>query len=114
MANTERLNVLKQVREAENSVTDTLNKPGLTTPQRKILDDLSDTLREIDNLLLLNELKDSVAELKSKSIKLTTINKQTKKQIEKLKEVADKVDKAAKGIDAIVKAFGLFVAADLI
>jgi SpoU rRNA methylase family enzyme len=114
MANTERINVLKKVREAENIVTDTIEKPGLTTLQHGILDDLSDILREIDNLLLLNELNDSIEELKNISIKLKTINNRTKKQIDKLEEVADKVDIAVKGIDAIVKAFGLFVAADLV
>ena len=113
MANTEKINVLKIVREAENIVTDTLKKTGLTNPQRGILDELSDTLREIDNLLLLNELKGSTEKLKSISSKLKTINNRTKKQIDKLKDVADKVDKAAKGIDAIVKAFELFVAAGL-
>lgn len=114
MANTEKINVLKQVREAENVVTDTLEKPGLTTPQRRILDDLSDILREIDNLLLLNELNESIEELKVKSKKLKSINNRTKKQIEKLEKVADKVEKAAKAIDAIVKAFGILVSAGLI
>lgn len=113
MANTERINVLKKVREAENIVTKTIEMPGLTAPQHGILDDLSDILREIDNLLLLNELNGSIEKLKSISIKLKTINNRTKKQTDKLKEVADKVDKAAKGIDAIVKAFELFVAAGL-
>ncbi|HUU41724.1 MAG TPA: hypothetical protein VMW42_12365 [Desulfatiglandales bacterium] len=106
MANTERINALKQVHEAEDSVTNTLKKPGLTAPQRRILDELSDILKEIDKLLLLNELNDSIEELEGKSKKLKAINKRIKKQIENLEEVADKVEKAAKAIDAIVKAFG--------
>ena len=114
MANTEKINVLKQVRETENLVTDTLEKPGLTSGQRRILDDLSSILREIDNLLLLNELNDSIEELEGKLKKLKAINKRAKKQIENLEELAHKVEKVTKGIDGIVKAFGILVSAGII
>jgi hypothetical protein len=114
MANTEKINVLKQVREAENAVTDTLDKQGLTSSQRKILDDLSDILREIDNLLLLYELNESIEELKSKSKGLKSINNRIKKQIDKLEDVADKVGKVATAIDAIIKAFGILGSAGLV
>ena len=67
MANTYKINVLKQAHEVENIVTDTLDKPGLTTSQHKILDDLSDVLRKIDNLPLLTELNDSIENFKDKS-----------------------------------------------
>ncbi|MFH1076313.1 MAG: hypothetical protein V1753_05645 [Pseudomonadota bacterium] len=109
MANTE--SVLNLVREAEDIVTDTLEKPGLTPSQRIILNDLSDVLRETDNLLLLNDLNESIEELKVKSKKLESINGQIKKQIKNLEKVSDKVAVAAKAIDAIVKAFGSPVSA---
>ncbi len=114
MANTEKVSILKIIREAETNVTNTLDEPGLTLQQRKILDDLSDVLREIDNLVLLNELKDSIEVLKEKSKALKSINKRIKSKIEQLEEVADWVENAAKAIDATVKAFGILTEAGLV
>jgi DNA mismatch repair ATPase MutS len=114
MANTEKVAILKQIREAETIVSDTLDKSGLTQAQRNMLNDLLDVLREIDNLVLLNELNENIGFLKDKSKELKKVNTRVKKQTEKLKDVADKVEKAAKGIDAIIKVFGILVGAGLI
>jgi len=48
--------ILRKVRKAQNIVTDALSQSGLTSDQRKVLDELSDILRGIDNALLLELL----------------------------------------------------------
>jgi hypothetical protein len=114
MANTEKLSILKQVREVESAQTHALAKPGLTQRQRNALNDLSVVLREIDNIILLNELNECIEDLNEKSRKLKKINGRIKRQIEKLEEVSDKVEQASKVIDAVVKAFGILIGAGIV
>jgi hypothetical protein len=114
MANTEKIVILKQVREIESIVTDTLAKTGLSKRQRNALDDLLVVLRDIDKLILLNELNECIDDLKGKSKKLKNLNRRIKRQIEKLEEVSAKVDQVSTAIDAIVKAFGILIGAGII
>jgi methyl-accepting chemotaxis protein len=114
MANTEKIVILKQVREIEGTLTDALDKPGLTQGQRNALDDLSDVLQEIDKLILLNELNECIDDLKSNSKKLKNINGRIKRQIEGLEDISAKVEQVSKAIDAVVKAFGILIGAGVI
>jgi hypothetical protein len=113
MANTEIRNALKIVREAENAVTDALDKPDLTQKQRDLLDELSDSLRDLDTLLVMIDLNKSIDRLEGESNKLTDLNKRTQKSLGQLTKVAKTVDTAAKGIDALVKAFSILVKAGI-
>jgi uncharacterized protein YydD (DUF2326 family) len=113
MANTEKITILRQVREVQSAVTDTLDKPGLTPKQRNTLQDLSVVLRDIDNLILLNELNACIDDLKDKSKKLKKINGRIKRQIESLEEISAKVEQASKIIDAVVKAFEILIGAGI-
>ena len=113
MANTEKMVILKQVREIESTVTNTLDIPALTQGQRNALDDLSDVLQEIDQLILLSELNDCINDLKAKSKKLKNINDRIKRQIEQLEDVSAKVEQVSKAIDAVVKAFVILIGAGL-
>jgi hypothetical protein len=56
VANSEIRNALKIVREAEEAVTEALAKSGLTQPQRDLLDEISDFLRDLDNFLVIMDL----------------------------------------------------------
>lgn len=114
MANTEKIVILKQVREIESATTDMLNNASLTQSQRNALEDLEDVLQEIDKSLLLNELNQCIDDLKSKSQKLKNINGRIKRQIENLEDVSTKVEKISKAIDAVVKAFGILIGAGVI
>jgi len=114
MANTEKMVILKQIREIESAVTKALAEPDLTQRQRNALDDLSVVLRDIDKLILLNELNECIEDLKSKSKKLNNINGRIKRQIEKLEGISAKVEQVSKAIDAIVKAFGILIGAGVI
>lgn len=109
MANTEKIGILKQVRNVEGAVTDALGKPILTQGQAKVLEDLLVVLREIDNLILLNELNECIEELKDKSKGLKKINGRIKRHIEKLEDISGKVEQASKVIDAVVKAFDILI-----
>lgn len=115
MANTEKIIILKQVREIETIVTGTLATPDLLTQrQMNALADLSVVLRDIDKLVLLNELNECIEDLKSKSKKLKNINGRIKRQIEELEDISEKVEQVSKAIDAIVKAFGILIGAGVI
>ena len=114
MANTEKIVILKQVREIESTITGTLAKPDLTQRQRDALGDLSLVLRDIDNLILLNELNECIDDLKSRSQELKKINGRIKRQAEKLGDISAQVGQVAKAIDAVAKAFRLLTEAGVV
>lgn len=114
MANTEKVKALKLVRQAEDAVTDALDISGLNKTQRKLLDELSDYLRDLDYFLVMSELKDNIAQLKEKSKRIKTLNNRTKKQIDKLKDVAEAIDKTAGAIGALAQAIAILAQAGLV
>ncbi len=113
MANTEIMSVLKRVRKAQDAVTDALDKSGLTQPQRNLLDELSDFLRDLDNTYMNFKLKTGIDKLAKKSKKFGNLNKKTQKELKELKKVAKAVDTAAKVNDALVKAFDILAKAGI-
>lgn len=114
MANTEKICILKRVREVQCDVTSALCQPCLTQGQRNILDDLTVVLRDVDNLIVLNELNECIDDLNDHSRKLKKLNGRIKRRIENLEEISDKVEQASKVIDAVVKAFGILVGAGIV
>ena len=114
MANSERMALLSRVREAKAVIRNKLDQPDLTDVQRKILNDLYDVLLEMDDILVLQELNDSIGRLEKNSKLLKQVNARAKKQIEKLKDIADTVDQVAKAVDAVVKAFGILLSAGIL
>lgn len=114
MANTEKVGILKQVRETQTETTEALSRSGLTQVQRDVLDDLRVVLTEIDNYVLLNELNDCIEGLREKSKKLKKLNTRMKKKIENLEDISARVEHVAKAIDAVIKAFGILVGAGII
>jgi flavin-binding protein dodecin len=114
MANTEIRKVLKHVREAEAAVAHELKQSGLTTPERKLLDQLSDSLRDLDNLLLIIDLNKSIDKLDKMSQRLRGLNRRTRQTLARLQKVAETVDTTANVVDALVKAFGILVKVGLV
>jgi len=114
MAHTEIRNALQYVRDAESEVAKALDKSRLPKPQRELLGDVADSLRELDDLLVTIDLNESIDELEEKSKELQSINKQVQKKLGDLKKVAQTVDDVAKAVDALVKAFGILVDAGLV
>jgi chromosome segregation ATPase len=114
MANTEIRKILQHIRSAQKEVASALDKPGLSKPRRELLGDTADSLRELDDLLVIVDLNESINDLEEKSTKIQAINERVQKEINDLKEVAQTVDAVAKGVDALVKAFGILVSARLV
>ena len=113
MANTEIINALRCVRNAEDAVAKVLDKPGLPKSQRNLLGDVADSLRELDDLLVTIDLKQSIDDLKKKSVEIQKINVQVQDEIGDLKKVAQKVADVATAVDALVKAFDILVSVGL-
>lgn len=114
MANTEIINALRYVRDAEDAIAKALDKSGLPEPKRNLLGDVADSLRELDDLLVTIDLKESIDDLKKKSAKIQQINKQVQDKIGDLKKVAQTVADVATAVDALVKAFGILVSVGLL
>jgi hypothetical protein len=113
MANTEVRKVLQLVREAENAVGDALDAGELTEAQRAVLDRTQDKLRELDNLLVLEDLTQSLTKLKKASTTVVALNQKVKKEIAKFKAIVEAVAKVAKGVEALVKAFEILAKAGI-
>jgi hypothetical protein len=107
MANTDTTNALNCVRAAEKAIADILKQSGLTQPVRDFLDDIMDTLRDLDNLLMKADLDQSIDVLKGKSKALSELNSRAEEQLKTLKNISAVVDKAATAVDILVKAFGM-------
>lgn len=112
--NTEIMNTLELVRNAEKLVEEAKNKPGLTDNQRNTLTTLYGLLLDIDDRLVLEDIKSSLDNLKNDSNKLQDISDQIKKEITNLQNVADVINKVANAVgtlaDIITKAASIGIA----
>ncbi len=113
MANTEIRNALQYVRKAEEEILEVLKQPGLNQSERDLLDEVSDIMRDLDNLLVKIDLSKEIDTLKEKSEELSKLNKRTNKELKKIKKISEVINKAATAIDALVKAFDILAKAGL-
>lgn len=102
MANTERLKVIQLVRDARNAVDGARLKFKGPPRQRKLLDELSLDLDDLEGRLILGEIKDRVDQLAGDSQKLQDQAAEMEESITKLESVAAKVDLAAKAVKTLV------------
>jgi hypothetical protein len=102
------------VRAAEKAIADILKQSGLTQPVRDFLDDILDSLRDLDNLLMKADLDQSVEVLKEKSKALSELNSRADGELKGLKNISAGVNKAATAVAALVKAFGMLGNAGLV
>jgi hypothetical protein len=114
MANTDTTNALDCVRAAEKAISDRLKQSGLTQPVRDFLDDILDSLRDLDNLLMKADLDQSIDVLNEKSKALSELDSRTGEELKGLKNISAVIDKAATAVDALVKAFGTLGSAGLV
>jgi oligoribonuclease (3'-5' exoribonuclease) len=112
--NTEIRKALKNLRDAETVVRESLEGGGLTTAERDHLSEVMGTLTDLDNFLVLEDLNSSIDQLEEKSKKLQDLNKRTQESIAKLERVAKAVGIAAKVVDGIAKACGILLKAGLL
>lgn len=104
MANTEILNTLKLVREAQTEVNTALDRSDLTDDERELLERQRTLLLDTDDVLVHADLRASITKLKNRSEKLSKINQQAQQELERLKKVAKTLDKAARALEALVQA----------
>ena len=102
MANTERLKVLALVREARDTVGEARLRPGLSSQNLSELNTLYLELDKLEGVLILKDIAARVDALQSDANDLEKIAGDLRASIQALKDVADKVDKAAKAIKILV------------
>ncbi|UFS70752.1 hypothetical protein LPW11_00850 [Geomonas sp. RF6] len=102
MANTEIIKVLQVVREAKEAVNGALS----SSPGDEQLEKLSTTLEEVESALIFSEIEEKVAQLQQYRKALEEINCGMKTEIEKLKAVSEKVNRAAKALGILADIVG--------
>jgi hypothetical protein len=103
MANTERLAVLAQVREAKNAVGYAQLEPTLGAAERTRLNALFWTLNDVEGRLILIDISSQVDLLVQDSLRLESVAEGLRGAIESLNQIADRVEKAAPAIGVLVK-----------
>jgi len=103
MANTERIQVIIAVRKAKLQVAKSRRRKGLSELQRKKLKELYLKIDEIEDDLILKVVSENVNELEEAAKGLLAVNAEIKNDIENIEEVAEYVEKAAKGVSVLVK-----------
>jgi len=106
MANTEILDTLKLVRDAKNSVNEEIdneNSKAKPDPVRqKDLEDSRNCLEDIEADLIAGALDEKIAELKGYKAELDDVNKQIQQDVSDLKDLSDKLGKAASALGFLV------------
>jgi hypothetical protein len=97
-----RENTREIVREARAKVGELRSAEDLTPKQMNLVDTAYALLVDLEDLLVLADLKASVERLQDKADKLGTINANLKNSVGKLKKVAKDVGRAAKAVGVLV------------
>ena len=101
MANTERMNALKQVAEARKAVGEARQDSNLTPKQIQLLDDVYRELMDTEDTLIHEEIQDSIAKLNEHSKALGDLTTRLKRSTEQLKEVGETISTVAKIIGVL-------------
>lgn len=108
MANTERMNALKQVAEARKATGEARQVSNLTPKQIQLLDDVYRELMDTEDTLVHEDIQDSIATLNEHSKALGDLTTRLKRSTEKLKKLSNTINTVAKVIgvlaDIIAKA----------
>jgi outer membrane murein-binding lipoprotein Lpp len=95
----------KKVKAARENIGKLRDSEGLTPAQMNLVDSAYSVLVDLEDLLVLEELKTNVKSLRSKSAKLSKITTRMKKSIKALKKVAKLVEDAAKAVGGLADIF---------
>jgi len=98
MANTERLLALQNVREAKKAIDEARSPQGLASEQSELLENIYVDLDCQEDTLIKEAIDEKIDGLRAAGTRLAESAKKISKDIEKLKKVADLVEKAAKAI----------------
>lgn len=114
MANTERMNTLQIVRAARQAVDKVRKLPDLTPAQQNLVDSAYSTLVDIEDTLVLEDIKSSVKALEDGADELGELTSRMKKSIGKIKKIADTVDKAATAVGALANVVSTAMSAGIL
>ncbi len=103
MANTERLAVIRMIREAKHVAQNVRYDATLSMDVRIKVEDLFVELDRLEDDLILAEIEDKVSALENASLRLTKVADAVKKEDEKLAALSGKIEKAAKGLSALAE-----------
>jgi archaellum component FlaC len=112
--NTEIMNALMMVREAEKLVDEARRDPDLTEKQRNNLQSIYALLLDIDDQLVLQDIQQGIDKLKQDSKKLETLADKIPQEVERWKKVAQAVQKAAKGVGTLADILAKALSAGLL
>jgi hypothetical protein len=101
MANTEILNALKQVRLARQAVSDLQTQGKLNADESNIVTSVYSDLEDLEDLLVLEDIKSSIAQIKSDADDLQSMADKMKQVSERLAAISDSVSKAAKVVGVL-------------
>jgi hypothetical protein len=103
MANTEVLNALKQVRTARKAVGELqLQLQGQLTPEESnALNNVYSDLEDLEDLLVLEDIKDSIVQIKSDANDLKAIADQMKQVSQRLSAISDTIATVAKVVGTL-------------
>ncbi len=114
MANTERLEAIRQVRAALTAVTGARFDPNLSSADREQLESAYRQLDDLEDALIMQELSSRLEALKSDSAALGALAEQIRGRAASLQTVADLIEKAAKGVGVLVEIAARAASAGLI
>jgi hypothetical protein len=95
------MNTLQIVRAARQAVSEVRKVPDLTSGQQDLVDSAYLTLVDLEDTLVLEDIKSSVKALQDGADELRDLTGRMKKSIAKIKKIADTVDKAATAVGAL-------------
>lgn len=102
MANTEILKVLQVVRDAKRAVNEAL----FACPGETALEELSTLLEDAEGTLIASALDDKVSQLRQYQQQLEGVNRTIKGEVQRLKDVSEKVSRAAKALGILADLVG--------
>lgn len=114
MANTEIINTLRMVRDAQSDLVALLDTNSLTTHERQIAETALDDLRSLDNTLVASHLRDCIGNLEKSAAAITETIDTGHGSLARFTKVADSLMKVAKAVDALSKATSILLKAGLL
>lgn len=114
MANTEIMATLAKVRSAKVAVNQARTTAGLSPTLSTVLDEIFITLDDVENKLILQEIRAWIGQITSDGNKLKILASQIQSAITSLNQVATLVQDAATAIGALASALAAAFSAGLI
>ena len=110
MANTEKLSVIKMVREAKKVAQHTRHDTSLPVELRLKIEEVYIDLDTLEDELILGEIEDRVSSLEKASERLSNISADLQKETEKLQALSAKIERVAKGLAVLTDIAGKAIA----